>query len=61
MNSDEAATIRRQAIEECAKVCEEAYADPGWNGHIRNAAEGCANSIRSLAAHPAAPGKDGGK
>ena len=29
-----------------AEICNTLYADPGWNGHIRNAAESCATDIQ---------------
>lgn len=45
--ADEFATIRRETIEECAKVCEEDREDDRWDDMTR-AGPICASRIRAL-------------
>jgi hypothetical protein len=40
--------VRANALEEAAKVADEKFAAPGWNGHIKNAGLMIAGAIRAL-------------
>ena len=46
--------VRRETIEECAKVAERDAWDLAWNGHIRSGMQHAAFAIRSLLQQPKA-------
>lgn len=50
--------IQAEALEKAAKVCDESYADPGYNSFLRMAAGSCARTIRSLIPSPPAGRQD---
>ncbi len=46
---------QREAVEECARICNRTYGDPAWDGPYRISANACAAAIRAYGASLSPP------
>lgn len=55
LSSPSVESVRREALEEAAAICNAAFTDPEWHPLMRGAADRLYHAIRAL---PALPGED---